>query len=121
MAARESSGDGQDPRNEAGRPGEADRGNGAGQGDGAHGRAWTYGRPGASRLGGTSQQGSTDGPPEQNAGWAIFSYLLAGMIAYGLVGWLVSRVTHIALIFPLGALAGLVLAIAGIVFKYGRP
>jgi ATP synthase protein I len=62
-----------------------------------------------------------DGPPEQNQGWAVFSYLLAGMLFYGLVGWLVSRVTHLPLIFPVGMLVGLALAITGIVFKYGRP
>jgi ATP synthase protein I len=62
-----------------------------------------------------------DGPPEQNAGWAIFSYLLSGMLFYGAIGWLVSRVTHIAVIFPVGMLVGLALAIVLIVFKYGRP
>jgi hypothetical protein len=68
-----------------------------------------------------SQPPPQDGPPEQNQGWAVFSYLLSGMLFYGLVGWLVSRVTHIALIFPLGMLVGLGLAIVLIVFKYGRP
>jgi ATP synthase protein I len=87
----------------------------AGQDDGRHGRAWTYGRPAPDRA------ARTDGPAQQNAGWTIFSYLLSGMLAYGLIGWLVSRVTHIALIFPLGMLVGLVLAIVLIVFKYGRP
>jgi ATP synthase protein I len=62
-----------------------------------------------------------DGPPEQNQGWAVFSYLLSGMLFYGLVGWLVSRLTHVALIFPLGMLLGLALAMVLIVFKYGRP
>jgi ATP synthase protein I len=68
-----------------------------------------------------SQQQDGNGPPEQNQGWAVFSYLLSGMLFYGLVGWLVSRVTHVALIFPLGMLVGLALAIVLIVFKYGRP
>jgi ATP synthase protein I len=68
-----------------------------------------------------SQQEDGNGPPEQNQGWAVFSYLLSGMLFYGLVGWLVSRVTHVALIFPLGMLVGLALAIVLIVFKYGRP
>lgn len=63
----------------------------------------------------------SDGPAEQNDGWAVFSYLLSGMIFYGLVGWLVSRATHIAMLFPVGMLVGLGLAIVLIVFKYGRP
>jgi ATP synthase protein I len=61
-----------------------------------------------------------DGPPEQSAGWIIFSYLLSGMLFYGAVGWLVSRWTHLPLIFPLGMIVGLVLAIVLILYKYGR-
>ena len=61
-----------------------------------------------------------DGPPEQNAGWIIFSYLLSGMLFYGVIGWLISRWTHVALIFPVGMLVGLVLAIVLILYKYGR-
>jgi hypothetical protein len=57
---------------------------------------------------------------QDNAGWTIFSYLLAGMIAYGLIGWLVAYLTHIAILLPLGALTGLILAIVGVIFKYGR-
>jgi ATP synthase protein I len=61
-----------------------------------------------------------DGPPEQNAGYIIFSYLLSGMLFYGVIGWLVARWTHVALIFPVGMIAGLVLAIVLILYKYGR-
>jgi ATP synthase protein I len=67
------------------------------------------------------QSAPGDGPPEQNAGWAIFSYMLAGMLFYGAVGWLVSRLTHLPLLFPVGMLVGLALAILLIVLKYGRP
>jgi hypothetical protein len=59
-------------------------------------------------------------PVEENAGWSIFSYLIAGMVAYGLVGWLVAWLTHIPVLLPLGALLGLVFAIGGVVWKYGR-
>jgi F0F1-type ATP synthase assembly protein I len=62
----------------------------------------------------------SDGPPEQNAGWTIFSYLLAGMLFYGGVGWLISHWTHLAVIFPVGMIVGLGLAIVLIVYKYGR-
>jgi ATP synthase protein I len=61
------------------------------------------------------------GPVEDNAGWTIFSYLIAGMLFYGLIGWLVGRATHMTVLFPLGAIAGLVLAIVLIIFRYGRP
>jgi ATP synthase protein I len=61
------------------------------------------------------------GPVEDNAGWAVFSYLISGMVFYGLVGWLVSRATHIGILFPLGMIVGLILAIVLIIFRYGRP
>jgi hypothetical protein len=61
------------------------------------------------------------GPVEDNAGWTIFSYLISGMVCYGLIGWLVGRATHMAVLFPLGAITGLVLAIVLIIFRYGRP
>lgn len=60
-------------------------------------------------------------PVEDNAGWTIFSYMISGMVAYGLIGWLVASITHIAILIPLGALLGLMLAIVAIVFRYGRP
>jgi ATP synthase protein I len=60
-------------------------------------------------------------PAEQdNAGWSIFSYLIAGMVAYGLFGWLVAWLTHVPVLLPLGALVGLFFAIGGVVWKYGR-
>jgi ATP synthase protein I len=65
-------------------------------------------------------QPSATAPVEDNAGWSIFSYLIAGMVAYGLIGWLVAWLTHVPVLLPLGALVGLVFAIGGVVWKYGR-
>lgn len=65
-------------------------------------------------------QPSATAPVEDNAGWSIFSYLIAGMVAYGLIGWLVASLTHVPVLLPLGALVGLVFAIGGVVWKYGR-
>ena len=59
-------------------------------------------------------------PVEENQGWSIFSYLIAGMVAYGLIGWLVAWLTHVPVLLPVGALVGLVFAIGGVVWKYGR-
>jgi len=61
------------------------------------------------------------GPVEDNAGWSVFSYLISGMLFYGLIGWLVGRATHTGILFPLGMIVGLVLAIVLIIFRYGRP
>ena len=77
----------------------------------------------AGRTGPTGGQspGPADGRgAEDNQGWSIFSYLIAGMVAYGLIGWLVAWLTHIPVLLPVGALVGLVFALGGVVWKYGR-
>jgi F0F1-type ATP synthase assembly protein I len=69
---------------------------------------------------GASAAKRRSGPPPENAGWTIFSYLISGMLVYGLLGWLLATLTQIRLLIPLGALLGLVIAVGGIVYKYGR-
>ena len=44
-------------------------------------------------------------------GWTVFSYLLAGMAAYGAIGWLIGRAVHVSLLFPIGMLVGLAISI----------
>ncbi|MGN6792191.1 MAG: AtpZ/AtpI family protein [Streptosporangiaceae bacterium] len=56
----------------------------------------------------------------QNAGWLIFGYLISGMAFYGGLGWLIGHFTHVALLFPIGALLGLGVGIFAIYYKYGR-
>jgi F0F1-type ATP synthase assembly protein I len=70
-----------------------------------------------SQRGGGRPRGSGGGA---NAGWSIFSYMIAGIIAYGGIGWLVARWTGHPSIFPIGMLVGLVLAIVAIMYRYGR-
>jgi len=53
-------------------------------------------------------------------GWTVFSYLLAGMAAYGIIGWLIGRAVHIQLLFPLGMLLGLGISIGYIIHRFGR-
>jgi len=55
-----------------------------------------------------------------NAGWMIFGYLISGMVFYGGLGWLISRWTHLALIFPIGMLVGLGVGVFAVIYKYGR-
>jgi len=55
-----------------------------------------------------------------NAGWTIFGYLIAGMICYGGLGWLIGHFTHIELLFPIGTLVGLGVGIFGVIYRYGR-
>jgi F0F1-type ATP synthase assembly protein I len=56
----------------------------------------------------------------QNVGMTVFSYLLAGMLAYGGLGWLIAHWTGLSLIFPLGMLFGLALSIWLVIYRYGR-
>ncbi len=54
-------------------------------------------------------------------GWTVFSYLIAGMLAYGGIGWLIGHFTHIELLFPIGMLVGLAISVGWIIYRYGRP
>ena len=62
-------------------------------------------------------QGRAEG---MNIGWTVFGYLLSGMAAYGLIGWLVGRAVHVSLLFPIGMLIGLGISIGFIIYRYGR-
>jgi ATP synthase protein I len=56
----------------------------------------------------------------RNEGWSVFGYLIAGMVFYGAVGWLVGHWTHIAALFPIGMLVGLGVGVFAVIYKYGR-
>jgi hypothetical protein len=53
-------------------------------------------------------------------GWTVFSYLLAGMAAYGIIGALIGRAVHISVLFPVGMLVGLGISIGYIIHRFGR-
>jgi ATP synthase protein I len=53
-------------------------------------------------------------------GWTVFSYLIAGMLAYGAIGWLIGRAVHVSLLFPVGMLIGLAISIGFIIYRYGK-
>jgi ATP synthase protein I len=59
--------------------------------------------------------------PRPADGWQVFSYLVGGMLLYGGIGWLVGRWTHISVLFPVGMLLGMGLAIAMILFRFAKP
>jgi ATP synthase protein I len=78
-------------------------------------------RPGKENAGpanSDSRQGSSRS--DENEGWAVFSYLIAGMAAYGGIGWLAGHFAHLAFLFPVGMLLGLVLGIVLILYRYGK-
>ncbi len=55
-----------------------------------------------------------------STGWNVFSYLIAGMLAYGGIGWLVGRAPHISLLFPIGMIVGLAISVGYVIYRYGR-
>jgi ATP synthase protein I len=59
-------------------------------------------------------------PLQERDGWRILSYLLGGMILYGGIGWLIGKWTGLSVLFPIGMLLGLGLAIAMIIFRFTR-
>jgi hypothetical protein len=54
-----------------------------------------------------------------NTGWNVFGYLAGGMIAYGAIGWLIGRLVHVELLFPIGMLVGLAISVGWIIYRYG--
>ena len=73
------------------------------------------GRPSRQRA--AAAEGRAEG---LNVGWTVFSYLLSGMAAYGIIGWLIGRALHLSLLFPIGMLIGLGISIAFIIYRYGK-
>ena len=55
-----------------------------------------------------------------STGWNVFSYLVAGMLAYGGIGWLIGRAVHISLLFPVGMIVGLAISVGYVIYRYGR-
>jgi len=77
----------------------------------------SYRRPGRQPR----DQVSPDSELTAGTGWSVFSYLIAGMLCYGGLGWLIGHFTHIALFFPIGMLIGLAISVGWIIYRYGRP
>jgi ATP synthase protein I len=53
-------------------------------------------------------------------GWTVFSYLIAGMAAYGLIGWGIGKAVHVAVLFPIGMIVGLAISVGYVIYRYGR-
>jgi ATP synthase protein I len=94
------------PRDEASRP--AGRRSVAGRRQQTWASRWNGGRPeGASAA-------------NRGTGSEVVSYLIAGLLAYGGIGWLVAHFTHIQLFIPIGMLVGVALSLGWVVYRYGR-
>ncbi len=55
-----------------------------------------------------------------NIGWTVFSYLLSGMAAYGLIGWLIGRAVRVEILFPVGMLVGLAISLGFVIWRFGK-
>ena len=77
-------------------------------------------RPGLDGRADGSAGGQASPLPPRGSGWTVLSYLIAGMMAYGGIGWLVSRAVHETVIFPVGMLFGLGIALGLVIYRYGR-
>ena len=58
--------------------------------------------------------------PARGVGMTITSYLIAGLLAYGLIGWLIGRAVHLPILTAVGMLVGLGISMALIIYRYGR-
>ena len=56
-----------------------------------------------------------------DTGWTMVSYMLSGLIAYGLIGWLLARFTHVQILFPAGMLFGIAVSTGYVIYRHGRP
>jgi ATP synthase protein I len=84
------------------------------------GRYVAQGTPGSAAASSSGPAGADEGLT-RGSGWDVFSYLIAGLLAYGGIGWVVAHFTHVSLFFPIGMLIGLAISTGWIVYKYGRP
>jgi ATP synthase protein I len=78
------------------------------------------GQPGMAVMTEHSRPTPEQPPPRADEGWRVFSRMIAGMVLYGGVGWLIGRWTGISILFPLGMLLGVVLSVLAIIFRFTR-
>jgi len=75
---------------------------------------------GTARVTGRGEPVPEPSTPSPHEGWRIFSSMIAGMVFYGGVGWLVGHWTGISILFPMGMILGIVLSIVLIIFRFTR-
>ncbi|HEX4832836.1 MAG TPA: hypothetical protein VH478_17265 [Trebonia sp.] len=70
-----------------------------------------------SRGTGASDEGT---PLSRGTGQEVFSYLVAGLLVYGGIGWVIAHFSHIELFFPIGMFVGIAISLGWVVYRYGR-
>ncbi len=66
-----------------------------------------------------SDRQDSSSSPSSDVGMRIFASLLAGIVAYGGLGWLADQTLDSKWFMPLGMVIGLVLSVYAIIRKYG--
>lgn len=66
-----------------------------------------------------SSPGTGNQPDGMETGYRILSYLAAGLLFYGGLGWLGAKYLGIDLLLPLGLIVGVVLAMYAVIRRYG--
>jgi ATP synthase protein I len=80
----------------------------------------TADQPEMAAMTGRGQPAPEPPPSDAGEGWRVFSSMIAGMVLYGGIGWLVGHLTGISILFPLGMLFGIVLSLLMIIFRFSR-
>ena len=75
-------------------------------------------QPWASRWNGGRPEGR--GAAGTGTGQEVVSYLMAGLVAYGGIGWVIAHFTHMELFIPIGMAVGVALSLGWVVYRYGR-
>ena len=55
-----------------------------------------------------------------NQGMRVLSYLIGGVVLYGLLGWVGDRYLHTSFLLPVGIIGGAALAIYVIIRRFGQ-
>lgn len=66
-----------------------------------------------------SREAHRDGPVPETAAWNVMAYLLAGLLGFGLPGWLLDSLLGTSWLAPVGLLLGMAVALTTIWFRYG--
>lgn len=56
----------------------------------------------------------------RGTGHVVVSQLIAGIVAYGAIGWLAGRAVGVPALFPVGMFLGLGISTALVIYRYGR-
>jgi ATP synthase protein I len=78
------------------------------------------GQPATAAMTGPGRPEPEQASPRAEEGWRVLSRMIAGMVIYGGIGWLIGHFTGISILFPLGMLFGLVLSLVMIVLRFTR-